>query len=312
MKDYSGTRKISVVLATMNRPADMKSALDSLSAQTFKPLEVLIIDQSQDDRTRTLASGLKPAFEALGIRLEYLHQEAKSLVKARNRGIDEAAGDLISFIDDDAVLFPDYFEQICRFLDRHPDIGAVSGCQILPSRPTGLKWAVRRALMRFFLISGCDGRMTPSGFGYPLSYEMEVDRVLDVQMLPGCNMNFTKKIIGPDRFDEWFSGYGFREDADFSYRISQKTRTVMIPQAKLRHQYSSSNRLDMTALKKMEMRNYRYVFNKFRKGRPFAGLLFIHSMAGLVLIELVQFLSSRRGAGFKDLRATVAACADRA
>jgi glycosyltransferase involved in cell wall biosynthesis len=303
-------RDVSVILATMNRPADVRSVLGSLLTQTLAPVEILLIDQSRDNLTQILTADFKKAFADKGIRLEYLRQEEKSLVKARNLGIDTAAGDLISFVDDDAVLYSDYYEKIDLFLEQHPDIGALSGSQILPSRPSGLKWTVRKAIMRLFMISNCDGLMTPSGFGYPISYEKEVDRVLYVEMLPGCNMNFTKEAVGSDRFDEWFSGYGFREDADFSYRISKKTRVAMIPDAKLRHQYSAGNRLDISALKKMEMRNYRHVFNKHRKGSLFSVLFFFYSLAGLVLIDLMQFLSRLNMTEFKKFRATVYACID--
>lgn len=88
---------------------------------------------------------------------------------------------------------------------------------------------------------------------------------MQVEMLSGCNMNFRKELLGNDKFDEWFTGYSYREDAEFSYRISRKTVLKMIPEARLYHNCSRSNRMNLEDQKILEIKNYYYVYKKHAK-----------------------------------------------
>lgn len=277
----------------MNRPDDLKAALGSLMGQTLFPDEVFIVDQSTDERTRQLVTEFQSSYPDKAGRLHYVYQEEKSLVKARNRGLSLVRGDLISFLDDDIVLFEDYYEKIKNYFERMPGLGGLSGNVLLPNGPKGIKWELRKALWAFFLLNDFKGGLTASGFGYPI-YECEIPRQMSVQMLPGCNMNFRRSFVGDEIFDEWFKGYSFREDAEFSYRISLKAELIMVPDAKLYHNYSISNRLDAATLKKMEIRNYDYFFRKFKKG-VWAALLFRYSLLGIMMIDLLDVVFRPNG-----------------
>ena len=294
--------KISVIVPTLNRPGDLRAALDSILRQTLLPYEVLVVDQSPDDRSRRLVEELASRPSKRQIRFRHVVQQERSLVKARNRGLDLAEGDLISFLDDDVVLLEDYFEQVVRVMSHDRSLGGVSGSVIVGRKLHGIKWELRRFLMRMFLLNGFDGRMTGSGFGYPV-FEREIDQPILVEMLPGCDMNFRREVVDGERFDEWFTGYSFREDVDFSYRISRKAKCAMIPDARLYHNYSTGNRLDAGKLKKMEVRNYYYLSRKHRGGRPFSGLLFAYSLAGLIAIDLLEFLTSWQPVKFRKFSA---------
>ena len=148
--------------------------------------------------------------------------------------------------------------------------------------------------------------MTASGFGHPI-YERLIDRVIQVDLLPGCNMNFRSECIEDEKFDEWFTGYSFREDVDFCYRISRKTFLNMIPDAKLYHHYSTGNRMDIGKLRKMEMRNNHYLFKKYKYKNRFSNLIFFYSLCGTVSIDLFEFLTSWNKLKFDKLRAGLSA-----
>jgi GT2 family glycosyltransferase len=293
--------RFSAVIATMNRPRDLGRALQSLAEQTRLPFEVLVVDQSEDHATRETAGKFAEDPRLKGT-VRYLFQKEKSLVRARNRGIGEAKGEVLTFLDDDIVLEPDYFEKIESALEHSPEIGVIGGSTIVETPLRGIKWSLRRFLMRLFLVSFFDGRMTPSGFGYPI-YEREVRKVTPVEMLHGCNMSFRRSAIGDERFDEWFVGYGFREDAEFSYRLSRKTKIVMIPDARLHHYQSASNRLDVENLKRMEILNYHYVFKKFKGDGVFRKFLFFYSLYGILLADALEFFSKRDDLKRRKLKA---------
>ncbi|OGR85667.1 MAG: hypothetical protein A2901_07835 [Elusimicrobia bacterium RIFCSPLOWO2_01_FULL_54_10] len=297
--------KISVIIATLNRAADLRKALESILSQTEPPFEVLVIDQSVDEETCLLAEELKESALSKKIYLRYIRQSEKSLVKARNRGILLAAGEIISFLDDDIVLFSDYFAHINQAFEADSKLAGVSGNVIVRSKLEGTKWRLRKALMEFFLLSNFDGKMTVSGFGTPI-YERVIDRTLQVEFLPGCDMNFRKDRMGDETFDEWFTGYSFREDAEFSYRMSQLGKCIMIPQAKLYHNYSVSNRLNVDALTRMTIQNYHYVYLKHKNRHFYSKFFFGYSILGLVLMDLIEFLSRRDPERFSKVRAEVA------
>ena len=146
--------------------------------------------------------------------------------------------------------------------------------------------------MRLFLLNNFDGRMTVSGFGYPVVVR-SINRLMDVEMLAGCNMVVRRSIMERERFDEWFTGYSYREDADLTYRISRLTRVVMIPQAKLYHHQSPASRISSVDKKRMQMRNYAYMFRKYKDHGWRSRLLFAYSVLGLLVIDLLEFLSHR-------------------
>lgn len=298
--------KISVIIATMNRSDDLRVALQSIAKQKLMPLEVLVIDQSGDERTRQLVEGFKTSDPSLSGCLHYFYQEEKSLVKARNRGISLAKGELLSFLDDDVELFDDYYEQVADFLKANPDVGALSGNTLSTDDFHGFNWRFRTVIMRLFLLSDWNGHLTCSGFGHPI-YERKIGRVIDVELLPGCNMNYLAKTISGEKFDEWFTGYSYREDVDFSYRISKKTRAVMIPTAKLYHYFSKNNRMDFDRLRRMEAKNNRYIFNKFKRKNFVSLIFFCYSLLGVVMVDFFEFLRSLNQIKYNKFKASLSA-----
>ncbi len=283
---------ISSIIATMNRPGDLEAALKSLVIQTRLPDEILVIDQSSDDVTKKLVLRMQAEDTVIGPRLKYFFQEKRSLVQARNRGMDEAKGDIWSFLDDDIVLFEDYYQKISRAFEVDPALAGISGNAKVKEAWYGRKWRLRVFLHHLFLLNHYDGKMTWSGFGHPI-YEREIDRPMQVEMLPGCNMNYRRSVAQGERFDEYFKGYSYREDAEYSYRIAKKGKVLMIPDAGLWHNYSTSSRMTEAELKRMKIKNYYYVFEKFKGRNPFARILFAYSLLGLAFIDWIEYLTNR-------------------
>jgi GT2 family glycosyltransferase len=279
---------ISVIIPTLNRARDLKKALDSLARQTLKPREVIVVDQSPDDSTRELCRTCKAAWDkGTRIQLVYLWREERGCAGARNRGIEAASGELLCFLDDDIELFDDYLEQVVKYLSTRPSVGAVGGNVLSDRLFTGWKGRIRKFIMRFFLLNSFDGRMTASGFGYPIN-DRPIERPEFVDMLIGCNMVIRRKFLEKERFDEWFTGYSYREDVDLTYRVSRQTQIVMIPEAKLYHHCSPEARISSVEKKRMQIKNYFYMFKKYKYRGFWSRFLFGYSILGLLVIDFLE------------------------
>jgi len=87
--------KVSVVIPTYNRAAKVQKGIRSALVQTFSDLEVIVVDDgSADDTGKVLA-------ETFGDRIRYYYQTNKGASAARNKGIAEARGEWIAFLDSD-------------------------------------------------------------------------------------------------------------------------------------------------------------------------------------------------------------------
>jgi glycosyltransferase involved in cell wall biosynthesis len=290
----------SIIIPTCNRKNELIIAIKSILVQTWTPYEIIIIDQSDDEEVNKL---IDEAISNSGkqIKFIYIRQSYKNSAHARNKGMSLATGDIISFFDDDVVLFDDYLENIMRHFNSNKLIAGLSGNVVIRDKLQGWKWELRKILLRLFLLNNFDGKMTISGFGFPI-FEREIEKPQEVEMLPGCNMNYRKEFLGDDKFDVWFSGYCYREDADISYRISRKGILKMIPEAKLYHNYSKLNRADPQTQKIMEVKNYSYFYRKLARKNILTDFLFLYSMFGLFVIIILEYISSFNAQKYSQLK----------
>ena len=114
-----GQQGISVVIPAYNAAGFVCQAVDSVLAQTHAPAEVLVInDGSTDDTAQVL--------EAYGDRIRVIHQRNGGLSNARNRGIREARGEYVAFLDADDRWLPGKLARQFEILSQQPEIGFCS------------------------------------------------------------------------------------------------------------------------------------------------------------------------------------------
>lgn len=98
---------ISVVITTCNRPALLREALDGLAAQTFKPKEIIIVNDCSEIPYEPILDAIKK----VNARHIFL-KERSGANRARNIGIEECSGEIIAFLDDDDIWLPKYLSEI--------------------------------------------------------------------------------------------------------------------------------------------------------------------------------------------------------
>jgi len=113
---------VSVVIITRNRSAMLERCLDALLAMGRSPEEILVVDNASTDSTRDVVM----RFQAAGP-VRYVHEPVPGVSRARNAGCRAASGDIIAFIDDDAIPTEGWLENIENAFVKSDSIGIVGG-----------------------------------------------------------------------------------------------------------------------------------------------------------------------------------------
>lgn len=138
---------ISIVIPLYNKEKQIAHTLQSVLNQTFQDFEVVIVDDGSTDGS--VAEVEK--FEDLRIRV--VHQQNAGVSAARNRGIDEATGELIAFLDADDEWKPEYLATQYHLYQKYPDCNTYA-CNYEFRNPEGV---VTSTTIRKLTFTGKDG-----------------------------------------------------------------------------------------------------------------------------------------------------------
>jgi glycosyltransferase involved in cell wall biosynthesis len=114
MKVKSKNPLVSVILPTYNRGWILTEAIDSVLAQDYKDYELIVVDDGSTDNTRKI-------LDTYGQNIIVLRQTNKGVSAARNRGIVQAAGQLVAFLDSDDLWLPLKLSKQVDFFNLNPD-----------------------------------------------------------------------------------------------------------------------------------------------------------------------------------------------
>jgi glycosyltransferase involved in cell wall biosynthesis len=123
MPEESINNLASVIIPTYNRAAFITKSLDSVWDQTYRPIEVLVVDDGSTDSTKQVVEEWAKNHENGSFCIKYIYQDNKGAPVARNNGIENAAGRYLQFLDSDDVLIRDKLElQIAKLTEEHTPI----------------------------------------------------------------------------------------------------------------------------------------------------------------------------------------------
>jgi glycosyltransferase involved in cell wall biosynthesis len=285
MSDRTQVSSIEVVICTRDRAAELRRCLLSIITQTVTSLTVFVVDGGDDDASLAVVeearAGAPPDYT-----VKYMKTPA-GLTRQRNAAVEhlEPSTEYVCFIDDDAVIAPEYVAAIERAfrLDKCAEVVGVGGLiQNPPPRPYPF---LRRI---FFLDSKRGGAVLPSGVNVQLA---KADGPTYVDWITGCAMSFRRSIFGEFRFDSSLQGYSLGEDVEFTFRLSRRYKLLVTPDAHLWHLRADAGRDDEVSYAREQ------ILFRYRLVRAHPQELSVVAFAWCCFGEILQnvtYLSPRR------------------
>ena len=118
---------ISVIVTAYNIEAYICRCMDSLLAQTYKLIEIILVDDGSEDSTPELCDGYAEQFDNIRV----IHQKNRGPSAARNAGFENARGDYIGYVDGDDWIEENMYEAMLKAcLDAGAQIAICSYRQI--------------------------------------------------------------------------------------------------------------------------------------------------------------------------------------
>ena len=112
---------ISVVIPTFNRARQVQAALMSVLAQTYREFEAIVVDDGSTDGTGATLQQIVSPQAGYKEQVRYFFQPNQGQSAARNKGIDEARGEWVAFLDSDDVWLPEKLEWQVRAIEQFKD-----------------------------------------------------------------------------------------------------------------------------------------------------------------------------------------------
>jgi glycosyltransferase involved in cell wall biosynthesis len=268
---------ISVVIPTINRPADLVETAQAVAAQTRLPDELIVVDQSP---TANTSNRLRQLFACQpAVRLIYIWNPAIiGLPMARNAGFDASTGDLICYLDDDITPARDYLAQIERGFARFPAWDGLCG-RFTDNESQGFSRRLCRGLFRRGLFRDDRARLAT------------MNRPAAMRLICGGASCFRRDVLQQLRFDETLTGYALGEDVEFCLRARRRFSFGAYPLARWHHRRSPAGRPDPKEMRRMARASAAYMR---RVHRRHAGddLSYLWLMAGFGIEHLFSNCTS--------------------
>jgi glycosyltransferase involved in cell wall biosynthesis len=190
-----------VIIPSYNASAFLSDAVNSVLHQTWRELELIIVDDGSTDATRSLAE----QFAEWDSRVKIVEKANGGPSSARNAGIAVASGDAICFLDADDIFLPDKIQKQVEFLQQFP------GCDLVYSD--------------YYL---GDSELTPIWLESVRPAILKMDEYLLYRngFAPLCPLLRSRLVAATGGFDETLRG---AEDWDYWIRAAQHGRFCYLP-----------------------------------------------------------------------------------
>ena len=175
--------KLSVIVSVYNTEKYIEKCLDSLLNQTYKNIEIVVINDCSTDNSLRILKKYAKKYDNIKL-LE--NKENKGLSYSRNIGLDNASGDYIGYIDSDDYIDSDYYEKMMKAIIKEKSDIVITDMKIVYENHSNPD----------HITKGCNGDVTT------------LNIIKNGLAASACNKVFKKEIISKYKFSEGkFSSY---------------------------------------------------------------------------------------------------------
>ena len=229
--------RFSIIIPVYNRPDEVAELLESLSKQTDKGFEVLVIEDGSSVPCEEICKQYEKQLD-----LHYYFKPNSGRSETRNYGIARATGDWFIIYDSDVIVPPQYIATVRAELAKQPEVNCYGGPDAADSSFSDVQKAINYSMTSIMTTGGIRGATKNKAKFSPRSFNMGISRKC-FETVGGY-----KNMIG--------------EDIDLSIRIQQAGfQTTLIPEAYVYHK------------RRVDMKKFFRQVNTFGKGRVLLGEL---------------------------------------
>jgi len=212
--------RASVIITSNNEERSISSCLESLSRQTYKNFEVIIVDSSRDNTGKIIEDFMKVSpFKLILIK----EKMPEGIAAARNKGIKRASGNILIFADADCSFKKNWVRRIIASL-RKENIGLIGGNDKVPTKSSSYTKSAGYVTNSFLTTLGKRGGKLVLGAYHPSGFN-----------------HATKKnvLLVAGKYNPIFKGRG--EEKELAIRIiKQGFKTKYVPDIEVIHEYAKN------------------------------------------------------------------------
>lgn len=198
---------ISIIIPVYNVEQYFETCMNSILKQTYRDIEVILVDDGATDSSGKMCD----YYTTVDTRVKVIHKENGGLSDARNKGISQASGEYIMFVDSDDIVSPDLVEYLLNLLeDNSADIAICDPVHCYPGRKCDFELETMRKV-----------------------FEPE-EAIVEMLYQSSFLVAAWGKLYKKECFDNILFPYGMVfEDSAIMYKIFDKTQRIVYGNAKL-------------------------------------------------------------------------------
>jgi GT2 family glycosyltransferase len=225
---------LSIIIVAHNKAYISEICLRSLLEATFRPIEVIFVDNGSSDRTSTMLEGFRATADERGIHFRSIRLERNfGGIIPRNQAMQACDGDWIAFLDNDVIIRSrSIFEDLILALVENPKVGVVTPKFVYPCPPYRIQCAgggITREGDCYLIGRGAERDQPEFNYIARRAWAISACMVMSADLI---------RMIGP--MDEVFNPIGC-EDVDYCFRVRVRNRDVIyLPGVEIYHLENTS------------------------------------------------------------------------
>jgi len=204
--------KASVIIATYKRPAYLEKCLESILNQEKPPEQLIVVTRENDLNSISVINKFIKKQDTRSL-INHILVSTPGIVAAENQGLQAATGDIVCFIDDDAIAPKNWIKDTVKHYELDNKIGGVGGPVIscVDGKPL-IEYTKIFAMMTWY------GKRITNSTKIP-------ENIQEVDFLRGANMSFRRSLV--EAFDENLLPYWRRFEDDICLSIKEKGYKIL-------------------------------------------------------------------------------------